>query len=531
MGWYRNLKVAAKLNLGFLFMSVMLVFVGYFGLNSLNKMSDSLSGMYDNNLVPVRDMSDAYGMYQRLRVNIRDMWLLSETQADREEYSQKIDNFMSEVDQNVAQYRGTVMTPKEKEMLDSFVPVWESYKKLVEQSKDLINAQKTEEFLALLKGDLETTGDKVMTSLQDLVNINIQLAEERNVEGYQSYETSRNITILVLVISIILSISFGLVLSRSISGPLRRVVDLVERVSEGDLRDTIDISSKDEVGQLAAAMNNMIGGLRTIVGGVVSSAGGVSAAAQQISASTEEIAGGSTSQAHAAQTINELFKELSAATHSVARIAEQASDISADTMDIAEQGGKVVRSSVDGMNVVNEQVAKLEEDSNRIGEIIEVIDDIAEQTNLLALNAAIEAARAGDQGRGFAVVADEVRKLAERSGEATKQITTIIKGMQENTRHSVKATRDGVAYSKQTGEAFELIINKINESAGKVTEIAAASQQQAAQTTEVMAAVESISAATEEAAASCEETASAAQSLSGLAEELNHTISVFKLNS
>ncbi|MMZ64978.1 putative methyl-accepting chemotaxis protein YoaH [compost metagenome] len=128
-------------------------------------------------------------------------------------------------------------------------------------------------------------------------------------------------------------------------------------------------------------------------------------------------------------------------------------------------------------------------------------------------------------------MADEVRRLAERSGEDTKQNTTIIKGMQENTRHSVKATRDGVAYSKQTGEAFELIINKINESAGKVTEIAAASQQQAAQTTEVMAAVESISAATEEAAASCEETASAAQSLSGLAEELNHTISVFKLNS
>jgi methyl-accepting chemotaxis protein len=307
------------------------------------------------------------------------------------------------------------------------------------------------------------------------------------------------------------------------------VVQLVGKVANGDLSETSDIDTKDEIGLLAVSVNDMVLNLRKTVGGILVSAESVSAASQQISASTEEIASGSMSQANAAQTMNELFRELSLAINSVARSAEQASELSNQTMSIAQDGGKVVQISIDGMTRVNDQMSRLEEDSNKIGEIIEVIDDIAEQTNLLALNAAIEAARAGDQGRGFAVVADEVRKLAERSGEATKQITKIIKGMQDNTAQSVKAVEDGVVASQKTGEAFEQIMTMVNETAHKVTEIAAASEEQAAQSSEVLGSIESISAATEEAAASSEETASTAQSLAQLAEELNNSVSIFKI--
>jgi methyl-accepting chemotaxis protein len=218
------------------------------------------------------------------------------------------------------------------------------------------------------------------------------------------------------------------------------------------------------------------------------------------------------------------------AINSVASSAEEASELSNKTVGIAQDGGEIVRSSIGGMNLVNQQMLRLQEDSNKIGEIIEVIDDIADQTNLLALNAAIEAARAGDQGRGFAVVADEVRKLAERSSEATKQITSIIKGIQDNTQQSVKAVEQGVISSQKSGKAFENIISMVNDSANKVTEIAAASEEQAAQSSEVMSSIESISAAAEEAAASSEETASTAQSLAQLAEELNNSVSIFKIN-
>ncbi|CAK4850466.1 unnamed protein product [Aphanomyces euteiches] len=227
--------------------------------------------------------------------------------------------------------------------------------------------------------------------------------------------------------------------------------------------------------------------------------------------------------------MNDLFRELSHAIDSVARGAEQAAEMSSKTTIIAHEGGIIVRSSIDGMDLVSKQMERLEEDSNKIGEIIEVIDDIADQTNLLALNAAIEAARAGDQGRGFAVVADEVRKLAERSSEATKQITLIIKGIQANTHQSVKIVGEGAISTRKTGEAFEHIISMVSDTADKVAEIAAASQEQSAQSSEVLVSIESISAVTEESAASSEETAGTAQSLAELAENLNQAVAIFQI--
>lgn len=343
----------------------------------------------------------------------------------------------------------------------------------------------------------------------------------------KAIQSSMNIVMFVSAIAIV---ALAYYVSGTIAKPVFAVSNELKRVAQGDLSPSDrKVKRKDEIGELWRNLAGMTDDLRTLMLKIAEASEQVAAAAEQISASTEEIASGSADQAHSAQTLNHLTQELANAIESVAENAEEASEMSGRTERIAQEGGKVVTNSIEGMTAVNEQMSRLELDSSQIGDIIEVIDDIAEQTNLLALNAAIEAARAGDQGRGFAVVADEVRKLAERSGEATKQITTIIKAMQTNTGLSVKSVSDAVEKTAQIREAFTHIVEMVNLSAEKVNEIAAASEQQAAQSKDVLGSIETISAASEEAAAASQEMAATTQSLAKIAEELHDQVSIFKL--
>ncbi|RKP48794.1 methyl-accepting chemotaxis protein [Cohnella endophytica] len=530
MKWFYNLQTSTKLISSFMLIAVIMTFVGVYGMNNLGKMNGSLNDMYDNQLVAIQSLQQAQIGFNDMRVSLRKLYMSEDEQViakTKESYKQQ----MTIIEQSIKNFRQTKLSDSSAEMIQPFDESWSEYMQTYESAVKLKDAGQLEEMVKVIDNEYQTITNKIKDLLTKLIQNNLGEAENSRDAGAKLYSSSRNVTLIVLVVAVILSVLLGYVISRIIANPLRRVVELVKKVSEGDLTQTVNIQTKDEIGNLASSVDAMVRNLRRIVGDILANSESLAAASQQISASSEEIATGNSNQADAAQTISELFNELSSAIHSVARNTELASELSDSTVRVAKDGEEVIRSSMESMNEVSGKMSRLEDDSQKIGDIIEVIEDIADQTNLLALNAAIEAARAGEQGRGFAVVADEVRKLAERSSEATKQITGIIKGMQENTKQSVAAVHESATFSRKTGESFKQIAEMVNDAGNKVTEIAAASEEQAAQASTVQEAVESISATTEEAAAASQETAATAQSLAVLAADLQRAVSLFTIGN
>lgn len=528
MKWFYNMKTSTKLISSFLLLSVIVAFVGIYGLSNLGVMNKSLNSMYDDSLVPVKNILQAQSTVAQMRLIARDLYI-KESIEERKKQVEQYNEAVRVMTDYMNEFRAGNLSAETQKAMEVYEAAATEYKKVYQQGIDLALANRNTEYKALISGDFATVAGNLSNSLSNLVDITVSEADAARDNGAELYDSSMKITIIIVVIAALLCIILGYMISQLIARPLSKVVSLVTKVADGDLTETSGIHTRDETGVLAAAVDHMVNSLRELAGTIQSHSENLAASAEQISSSSDEIAIGNNSQASNAQTINYLFQELSSAIHSVANNTEEASEMSGTTVAIAEEGRKVIQSSMSSMRTVSSQMGRLEDDSQKVGEIIDVIEDIADQTNLLALNAAIEAARAGEQGRGFAVVADEVRKLAERSGEATKQIIGIIKGMQENTRTSVEAVHESSDLSEQSGESFERIVSMVNEMGQKIIEISAASEEQAAQTSNVLTAVENISATTEEAAASSEETAATAQSLAHLAVELQKTVSVFKL--
>ena len=362
---------------------------------------------------------------------------------------------------------------------------------------------------------------------------------------------------------------FGVV--RSIVKPLNKLKQTAVQVSGGDLRERIEIYSKDELAEVGEAFNAMTDNLSSLIQQIDTDSGQLAASSEELLASAEQttsatehvtttlqgVAEGSDSQRVHVEQNAQAIGEIAIGMDRVANSLSTVSDSTKQAASLADDGEHSVNQTVKQMkhiytsvNESNARMQELEASSKKIGSITDVIVGIADQTNLLALNAAIEAARAGEQGKGFAVVADEVRKLAEESQRSAMQITDLIQHIQSDTVQSVKVmaqtaryVETGLQATDETTTKFSQIkdsiftispqvedISSITEQiAASVQEMTASAEELAAIAKENAAASETMASTTEEQLASMEEITASAHALSNLAEELQELLTKFKL--
>ncbi len=383
------------------------------------------------------------------------------------------------------------------------------------------------------------------------------------------------LTTISIVTALVVLIVAGLIIAwyaRRIARPINTLDMAARRIADGDISASkIDINSNDEIGRLGRSFEQMTNHLRSVVKDTLKVSEQVAASSEELTASAEQsaqaanqiaasitnVAAGLNEQMNAATETSAVVEQMSADIQQVAGNANQVAAQSAQTADNAKNGANIVDKAVGQMEVIAESakvvagaIAKLNDKSKEIGQIVDTISGIAGQTNLLALNAAIEAARAGEQGRGFAVVAEEVRKLAEESQEAAKQIAALIGEIQVDTGKAVEAMGNGAREVQlgteivtEAGQTFREIANLATAGSSQVKEISTAVQQMATGSRQIVGSVkkidafstkssgeaQSVSAAAEEQLASMEEIASSSQALAKLAQDLQTLVARFRI--
>ncbi|EGX2830921.1 methyl-accepting chemotaxis protein [Salmonella enterica subsp. enterica serovar Enteritidis] len=449
------------------------------------------------------------------RAGIR--WMMDQSNigsgATVAELMQGATNTLKLTEKNWAQYEALPRDPRQSEA--AFLEIKRTY--------DIYHGALAELIQLLGAGKINEFFDQPTQSYQDAFEKQYMAYMQQNDRLYDIAVEDNNssynqamwvlVSVLIAVLVVIIAVWFGIKLSLIAS--MNRLIESIRHIASGDLVKRIDVEGSNEMGQLAENLRHMQSELMRTVGDVRNGANAIYSGASEIAMGNNDLSSRTEQQAASLEETAASMEQLTATVKQNAENARQASHLALSASETAQKGGKVVDNVVQTMRDIASS-------SQKIADIISVIDGIAFQTNILALNAAVEAARAGEQGRGFAVVAGEVRNLAQRSAQAAREIKSLIED-------SVSRVDVGSTLVESAGETMDEIVNAVTRVTDIMGEIASASDEQSRGIDQVGLAVAEMDRVTQQNASLVEESAAAAAALEEQASRLTEAVAVFRI--
>ncbi|MDO8306304.1 methyl-accepting chemotaxis protein [Herminiimonas sp.] len=511
----KNLKIGTRLGLGFGLVFVLMAILISLALTRFAGIGKINSDMINTDWVKAEAVST---IDTTIRANARrNMELLIETDPVKMAgLFDEIKKNKNTIDDAVVVLDKLISSEAGKSLMVDFKDVRGKYVASFGRVGKMVSANQREEAITTMLSETLPTLDNVQKKVAQLAVLQKQIVEQGGAAAKAHIDAATALMIGLGIAAVILGAGFAWWITHSITRPMKEAVKIAQTVASGDLSSVIQVSSKDETGQLLQALKDMNNSLVRIVGEVRFSTEAIATASTQIASGNLDLSARTEEQASSLEETASSMEELNSTVKQNADNARQANQLALTASEVAMKGGSVVSQVVETMGSINDS-------SKKIVDIIGVIDGIAFQTNILALNAAVEAARAGEQGRGFAVVASEVRNLAQRSAAAAKEIKNLI-------GDSVEKVNTGARLVDDAGATMQEVVASVRRVTDIMGEITAAGHEQTAGIEQIHQAVMQMDQVTQQNAALVEEAAAAAESLQDQARNLVQVVSVFKLD-